>query len=50
MIKREGKDVEGGKCIRDIDRRFNVNDIDRKRIWKQHMEKIMNEKNDWDQS
>ena len=41
MMKREGKDVEGGKCIRDIDARLCVNDINRKRIEKQHMEKIM---------
>ena len=49
MMKREEKDVEGGKCIRDVNGRLNVNDIDTKRIWRQHMEKIMNEENDWDQ-
>ena len=44
MIKKE-KDVQGGKFIRDIDRRLGVNDIDRKRIWKQNIEKVVNEEN-----
>ena len=49
-MKREEKEVEGGRCIRDIDGRLGVNDIDRKRIWKQHVKKIMNEENDRDHS
>ena len=45
MMKREGKDVEDGKCIREVNGRLRVNDIDRK-IWKQHMKKIINKEND----
>ena len=30
MMKREGKDVECGKCIRDIDGRLGINDIETK--------------------
>ena len=46
MMKKEGKSVKGGKCVQDIDRKLGVHDIDRKKIWKQHMEKIMDEEND----
>ena len=42
------KDVEDRRCIRDINVRLSVKNIDRKRIWKQYM-KIINEENDWDQ-
>ena len=48
-MKREGKDIKSGKCIRDIYGRLHVNDNDRKRIWIQHEKKIINEVNDWDQ-
>ena len=35
MMKREGKYVGGGKWVRDIDGRLDVNDNDKKkRIWK----------------
>ena len=44
MIKKE-KDVQGGKFIRDIDRRLGVDDIDRKKNWKQNIEKVVNEEN-----
>ena len=43
-MKREGKDVQVGKCIRDIDERFGVKATDKKRIWKQRMKKIINKK------
>ena len=36
------------KCNRNIVERLDANDIDKKRIWKQHMGKIMNEEIDWD--
>ena len=35
--------------MQDIDGRLNGNHIDRKTMYKQHMEKIMNDENDWDQ-
>ena len=38
MMKREQKDIEGGRCTPDTDERLRVNDINRKRIWKQYME------------
>ena len=47
-MKKEGKDVEGGRCLRGGDGRLGFIEEDRAKIWKQHMEKIMNEKNEWD--
>ena len=48
-MKRDGKDVEGGSCLRDSAGRLAFSEDDRKRVWKEHMEKIMNEENVWDQ-
>ena len=48
-MRKDGKDVEGGQCIRDERGKLGLSAIDRKRIWKEHMEKIMNEENNWDQ-
>ena len=48
-MKRDGKDVEGGRCMRDSDGRLSFSEKDRGRVWKEHMEKIMNEENEWDQ-
>ena len=49
FMKKEGRDVEGGRCMRDKDGRLGFCETDRKNIWKEHMEKIMNEENSWDQ-
>ena len=46
-MKKEGKDVEGGRCLRG-DGRLGFIEKDRAKIWKEHMEKIMNEENKWD--
>ena len=48
-MKKDGRDIEGGRCMRDKDGRLGFCEDDRKRIWKEHMEKIMNEENPWDQ-
>ena len=42
-MKKEGKDMEGGRCLRGGDGRLGF-----AKIWKEHMEKIMNEENEWD--
>ena len=47
-IKKEGKDVQGGRCLRGSEGRLDFNEEDREKIWKEHMEKIMNEENAWD--
>ena len=45
-MKKEGKDVEGRRCLTGKDRRLDVIEKDRAKIWKQHIEKIMNEENE----
>ena len=47
-MKKEGKDVEGGRCLRGGDGRLGFIEEDRAKIWKEHMEKIMIEENEWD--
>ena len=49
-MKKDGKDVEGGRCMRGSDGRLNFSEKDRGRVWKEHMERIMNEENEWDQN
>ena len=49
FIKSEGKDIEGGRCVKRKDRRLGFSKKDKKRIWKNHMEEIMNEEKDWNQ-
>ena len=39
-------DVEGGRCLRGGDGRLGFIEEDRAKIWKEHMEKIMNEENE----
>ena len=47
-MKKEGKDVEGGRCLRGGDGRLGFIEKDGAKIWKEHMEKIMNKENEWD--
>ena len=48
LTKRYGKDVEGGKRIKGRDGKIGFSQEDRCKIWKEHMERIMNEENAWD--
>ena len=48
FMKRDGKDVEGGKWIKGRDGRIGFSQEDRCKIWKEDMERIMNEENAWD--
>ena len=45
FMKKDEKNI-GGRCMREKDGRFDFNEKDRKRIWKNHMEEIMNREND----
>ena len=50
-MKKDEKDVEGGRCIRGSDGRLSFSEFkDRGKDWKEHMERIMNEENEWDQN
>ena len=48
-MRKEGKGIEGGGCMKDKDGRLVVSEKDRGKLWKEHMEKIMNVENEWDQ-
>ena len=48
-MRRDGKDINGGGCMKDKDGRLVVSEKDRGKLWKDHMEKIMNMENEWDQ-
>ena len=46
-IKKEGKDLEEERCLRGRDGLGFIEE-DRAKIWKEHMEMIRNEENEWD--
>ena len=48
FLRRMKKEVEGGRCLRRRDGRLGFIEEDRAKIWKEHMEKIMNEEDEWD--
>ena len=43
LMKRDGKDVEGGKWIKGREGRIGFSQEDRCKIWKEHKERIMKE-------
>ena len=45
---RERKDVVGTGCIRDELGKMCYGEAERRAAWKRHMEKVMNEENEWD--
>ena len=49
FMRKEGRDIEGGGCMKDKDGKLVVSEKDRGKLWKEHMEKIMNVENEWDQ-
>ena len=49
-MKKDGKDVEPGRCMRGSDGRLSFTEKDRGKVWKEHVERIMNEENEWDQN
>ena len=49
FMRKEGRDIEGGGCMKDKDGRLVISEKDRGKLWKKHMEKIMNVENEWDQ-
>ena len=49
FMRKDEKDINGGGCMKDKDGRLVVSEKDRGKLWKDHMEKIMNVENEWDQ-
>ena len=39
VMKKDGKDIEGGKCMKGKDGRLGFSEKDWKRIWKNHTER-----------
>ena len=48
-MRKEGRDIDGGGCMKDKDGRLVVSEKDPGKLWKERMEKIMNVENKWDQ-
>ena len=46
-FKTDNKEVEGGRCMRGSDGKLHFSDKERGKVWKDYMERIMNEENDW---
>ena len=42
FMKKDGKDIEGHRCMRGKDGKLGFSEKDRKRIWKNHAEETMN--------
>ena len=42
FMRKDGKDKNGGGCMKDKDGRLVVSEKDHEKLWKDHMEKIMN--------
>ena len=48
FLRRMKNDVEGGRCFKENDGQLGFIEEDKAKIWKEHMEKIMNQENEWD--
>ena len=48
IMKKEANDLAGNNCIRDNNGKIVLAEDGRKKVWKEHMEAIMNEENLWD--
>ena len=49
LMRKDGKDINGGGCMKGKDGRLVVSEKDRGKLWKDHVEKIMNVEKEWDQ-
>ena len=49
FMRKEGRDIEGGVCMKDQHGRLVVSEKDRGKLWKEHMGTIINVENEWDQ-
>ena len=42
FVRKEGRYIEGGGCMKDKDGRLVVSEKGREKLWKEHMKKITN--------
>ena len=45
-LKTDSREVEGGRCMRGSDGKLCFSEKERGNVWKDYMERIMNEEND----
>jgi hypothetical protein len=45
---KDNKDVVGNGCVRDRSGKLCMWERERAKVWKEHMERVMNEENEWD--
>ena len=46
-LKTDSKESEDGRCMRGNDGKLCFSEKERGKVWKDYMERIMNEENDW---
>ena len=49
-LKTDSNEVEGGKCMRGCDGKLYFSEKEGGEVWKDYMERIINEENDWVQN
>ena len=49
-LKTDRNEVEGGRCMRGSDGKMCFTEKERGKVWKDYMERIMNEENDWNRN
>ena len=49
-LKTDSKELEFGRCMRGSDVRMCFGEKERGKVWKDYMESIINEENDWDRN
>ena len=47
-LETDSKEVEGGRCLKGSDGKLCCSEKERGKVWKDYMERIMNEEKDWD--
>ena len=47
-LKTDSKEVGGGRCMRGSDGELPFRALERGKVWKDYIERIINEENDWD--
>ena len=47
-LKTDSKEVEDGRCMRGSDGKLCISEKERGKVWKDYMERIINDENDWD--
>ena len=47
-LKIDSKELEGGRRMRGSDRKLSFSEKEKGKVWRDYMERIMKEENDWD--